>query len=78
MAVTMGGLVVNRKGNDILDNDSNHFNFDFYMDGTSDGVILPKSGLRSEEYVRRLLIWKNEIKGKNEKLGSADAFRYTM
>lgn len=41
---------------------------------TGDGVIWPKS----EACVRRMLIWKNEIKGKDQKFGSAEAFRYNM
>ena len=46
MAVTMGGVVVNRKGNDIADDNSSHSNSYFNIDETGDEVIWPKTSLQ--------------------------------
>jgi len=71
-------VVVNGEGNDIPDDDSNDSISDSNIDQTSHGVILSRLGIQCEACVRRILIWKNETKGKDQKFGSANACRYNM
>ena len=64
VAVKVAEDVLDDLGDDIPDDDSRHSSLDFNMDETSDRVICPKSGLQTKSSIRRILIWKNEIRGK--------------
>ena len=43
-----------------------------------DGELWPQSGVHSQAYRRRMTIWKNEFKGKEQVFASVEAVRHSM